>query len=185
MAPIDLTVIENLLAHTTCLYDHKQIEAAIDRVAKEMNEKLANKTPLFLCVMNGAVVFMGQLITRLNFPLQIDYVHATRYQGTMHGAKLDWMAEPSTPLKDRVVVIVEDILDGGLTLAAVSHYCKQQKAKEIYCAALLDKNRPREEGGIEKCDFTGLYVENKFLIGYGLDYEGFCRNLPGIYAVNL
>jgi len=180
----NLNEINSMVDNSTCLYSKQDIESAIERIAEEMNQKLADKAPVFLCVLNGAMVFMGQLITKLNFPLQIDYIHATRYQGEMSGNELRWVAEPSLSLKDRVVVIVEDILDAGITLAAVKHYCEDQGAKEIHCAALIDKDRPRESGGVETCEFTGLKVEDKFLIGYGLDYQGFLRNLPGIYAVN-
>jgi hypoxanthine phosphoribosyltransferase len=183
MSAIDLTDVDNVVKRAVCLHDKKTVEAAIDRIASEMNRTLKDEMPIFLCVMNGAVVFMGQLITRLTFPLQINYVHASRYQGEMEGRELHWVAEPTLPLRDRNIVIVEDILDGGLTLAAVRDYCLAKKAAKIYTATLVDKQRPREKGGVETCDFVGIKTENKFLIGYGLDYQDFLRNLPGIYAV--
>lgn len=179
----ELKEAEDLLSKSECLYDQKAIDQAIDRVAQEMNEKLADKNPLLLCVMNGAVIFTGQLATRLTFPLQIDYVHVTRYQGEIEGREIHWVAEPSVDVKDRTIVIVEDILDLGLTLAAVKQHCQAHGAKEVYCAALIDKKRSRAIGGVERCDFTGLFVEDRFLLGYGLDYKGFLRNVPGIYAV--
>lgn len=166
-----------------CLHAREEVEQAIDRVASEMNQKLTDDVPVFLCVMNGAVIFMGQLATRLTIPMQINYIHATRYRGEMEGADLQWRAEPTQCLKNRVVVVVEDILDTGLTLAAVMKYCYDKGAKKVYTAALVDKNRPREEGGIKRCDFTGLDVPDLFLVGYGLDYKDYLRNLDGIYAV--
>ena len=129
------------------------------------------------------MVFIGQLLTRLDFPLQVNYIHATRYQGEIEGSHLHWRAEPSISLEDRVVVLVEDILDTGLTLSAIISYCNAKGAKKIYTAALVDKDRPRDAGGLETCDFIGLNVENKFLYGYGLDYKDFLRNEPGIFAV--
>jgi len=180
---VDLKEVEKVWKNSTCLHKQEEIEAAINNVAKEMNKELAGKTPLFLCVMNGAVIFMGQLITKLTFPLQIDYIHATRFRGKMSGGDLLWVTKPTSDLKDRTIVIIEDILDAGLTLASIIDYCNQQGAKEVYTAVLVDKQTPREKGGVEKTDFTGMYVEDKFLIGYGLDYEGFFRNLPAIYAV--
>lgn len=180
----DLAIVKEMQTNSTCLYSKEKVEAAINHIADAMNQELADKYPVFLCVLNGAMVFMGQLITKLNFPLQIDYIHVTRYQGEMSGEELKWVAEPTIALKDRTVVIVEDILDLGVTLAAIKQYCLQHGAREVYCAALIDKDRPREKGGVGSCEFTGLKVENKFLIGYGLDYKGFLRNLPGIYAVN-
>lgn len=180
----DFSEAEKLHRKIDCIFDKAAVEAAITKVAHEMNQALADKMPVLLCVMNGAVIFMGQLVTQLNFPLQIDYIHVTRYRGSIEGREIHWVAEPNIELKDRTVVIIEDILDGGLTLAAVKNFCVDQGATEVYTATLVNKERPREEGGVEKCDFVGLNVEDKFLIGYGLDFQGFFRNDPGIYVVN-
>lgn len=179
----DLEEVKRLTENSECLFDQQAIEEAIGRIANEMNEKFAHQAPVLLCVMNGAVIFMGQLVTRLTFPLQIDYLHVTRYQGELEGRELHWVAEPRIDLTGRTVVVIEDILDAGLTLAAVKKYCQQQEAKEIYFAVLIDKNSPRAEGGVQVCDFTGVKVDNRFLFGYGLDYKGYLRNIPGIYAV--
>ena len=179
----DLEETQKLIKNSECLHTQEEVMGAIKKVSAEMNEQLAGKVPVFMCVMNGAVVFMGQLITQLTFPLQINYIHATRYRGEMEGSELHWQAEPTITVKDRVVVIVEDILDTGLTLAAVKDYCIENGAEEVFTAALVDKQRPREPGGVERCDFTGLEVENKFLYGYGLDYKEYLRNVDGIYAV--
>ena len=175
--------IQKISDNAVCLYSEAEIEKAIDRIAKEMGEILHDQNPLFLSVMNGAVIFTGKLMTRLGFPLQMDYVHATRYRGEMHGRDLHWLSVPTIPLENRVVVVMEDVLDSGLTLAAVMDYCIQQNAKKVYSAALVDKNHPRDVDGVKKADFTGIAVEDKFLIGYGLDYKEYFRNLPGIYAV--
>ena len=165
------------------LHSQAEINAAIDKMAVKIKAKLGNAKPIILCVMNGALIFTGHLLTRLNFPLQVDYIHVSRYQGEIKGRDLHWMAEPSIGLEGRTIVLVEDILDSGLTLSAVKDYCTKRFVKDVYTAVLIDKNHPRDPGGLAKADFTGLYVEDKFLIGYGLDYKGFYRNLPDIYAV--
>lgn len=179
-----LNEINEMQKNATCLFSKNEIEQAIHRVAQEMNEKLKDKNPLFLAVMNGAVVFMGQLVTQLNFPLQIDYIHVSRYRGEMQGRDLHWLATPRIPMKNRTICIVEDILDSGLTLAAVIDFCIQEGATKVYTATLVDKEHPRDKDGLIKADFTGLNVPDKFLIGYGLDYQEYFRNLDGIYAVN-
>ncbi len=184
MSKPDFSEAKKLHENTECIFDKKVVEAAISKVAEQMNEVLADKMPVLLCVMNGAVIFMVQLTTQLNFPLLIDYIHVTRYQGGIEGREIHWVAEPNIDLKDRVVVVIEDILDGGLTLSAVKNFCLEQGVSEFFSATLINKERPREEGGLEKCDFVGLNIEDKFLIGYGLDFQGFFRNDPGIYVVN-
>lgn len=180
---VNFDEVEAIWAKAKLLHSEEIIHKAINKIAAEMNEKLADKKPLFLCVMNGSLIFTGQLLPKLNFPLQLDYIHVSRYQGEIEGRDLHWMAEPTSGLEDRTIVIMEDILDSGLTLAAVKDYCLQHYAKEVFTAAMIDKDCPRVKGGLDKADFTGLHVENKFLIGYGLDFRGYFRNLPGIYAV--
>jgi len=121
---------------------------------------------------------------RLQFPLEMDYIHATRYRGTTRGGDLHWLVEPRIDLKGRTIVIVDDIMDGGLTLASIIDYCKQANAKDVYTAVLVDKRRTREPGVNFEPDFVGLTTPDKYLFGFGLDYEEYLRNAPGIYAVN-
>jgi hypoxanthine phosphoribosyltransferase len=132
--------------------------------------------------MTGALIPTAHLVTRLNFPLEIDYIHATRYRGTNRGGDLHWLVEPRKNLEDRTVLIVDDIMDGGLTLAAIIDYCRQAKAKDIYSAVMVSKNRTREPGVYFEPDFVGVETEDKYLFGFGLDYEEYWRNVPGIYA---
>lgn len=180
---IDLQDINDIKSRGVLLHSKAEVEMAIQKVADDMKRVLADKNPLFLVVMNGAVIFAGQLATCLEFPVQYDYIHATRYRGEIEGSELQWVAKPRAEIKGRTIVVVEDILDSGLTLAACVKYCQQQGAEKVYTAALVDKDHPRAEGGIKETDFTGLKVEDKFLFGYGLDYKEFLRNEPGIYAV--
>jgi hypoxanthine phosphoribosyltransferase len=134
--------------------------------------------------MTGAMIVAGHLAVRLQFPLEMDYIHATRYRGTTRGGDLHWLVEPRIDLKGRTIVIVDDIMDGGLTLASIIDYCKQANAKDVYTAVLVDKRRTREPGVNFEPDFVGLTTPDKYLFGFGLDYEEYLRNAPGIYAVN-
>lgn len=175
--------IPDVLAKAECLYNFKQIEAALDTMAAEITKKLKDENPLVICVMIGALVPTGHLLTRLNFPLEVDYIHATRYRSSTRGGDLHWLVEPRQSLRDRTILIVDDILDGGLTLAAIIDYCKQAGAKVVYTAVMVNKRRAREAGFEYEADFVGVHTEDRYLVGFGLDYQEYLRNAPGIYAV--
>jgi len=175
--------IREVYAKATCLHTREEVDAALDKMAKEIHNKLENSNPVLLCVMVGAIVPAGHLLTRLDFPLEVDYVHATRYQSGLRGGEIHWRAEPKTQLKDRTVIVLDDVLDGGVTLAAVVEYCKEQQATAVYTAVLVDKKHKREPGGLEQADFTGITTGDRYIIGYGLDYKEYLRNVPGIYAI--
>src|SRR3990167_9583356 len=184
MQSLNVNKIQFILETASCLYNFTEINRALDRMAKEITISLADKNPLILCVMTGALITTGHLVTRLHFPLEIDYIHATRYRGTTRGGDLHWLVEPRRSLANRTVLIVDDIMDGGLTLSAIIDYCKQAGAETIHSAVLVSKKRQREAGVNFEPDFVGLITEDKYLFGFGLDYEEYLRNIPGIYAVN-
>ncbi len=184
----NVTVINNKTIQTIfdkadCIHDLKTIENALDQMATDITKKLKNENPLVICVMIGALIPGGHLLTRLNFPLEVDYIHATRYRNEIRGGDLHWLVEPRQSLENRTILLVDDIMDGGLTLAAIIDYCKQAGAKEVYSAVIVNKIRQREPGVNFEPDFTGLDTEDRFLFGFGLDYKGYLRNAPGIYAV--
>jgi hypoxanthine phosphoribosyltransferase len=164
------------------LYSAAEVNSAFDSLAARLTEALAERNPLFLCVLTGGIIPMGQLLTRLYFPLELDYLHATRYRGETRGRDLQWVARPQTPLQGRVVVVVDDILDEGHTLAAILDYCRQEGAAAVYSVVLVDKHHDRRVPGLE-ADFHGLVVEDRYVFGQGMDYKGYHRNLPGIHAV--
>lgn len=178
---MDIDNVKKIFAEADCLHARQEVEQALDAMARAMHEKLYDRNPLMLCVVTGGIIPMGHLMTRLHFPLQIDYIHATRYRGETSGGVLKWLVKPSFPLKDRVVVIVDDVLDKGITLAELIKYCKAEGVREVYSAVLVEKlqDRPFE---IE-ADFTGLKTVNRYLFGYGMDYKSYLRNADGIYAV--
>ncbi|MCH9643990.1 MAG: hypoxanthine-guanine phosphoribosyltransferase [Gammaproteobacteria bacterium] len=175
--------IRQVFAKSTCLYTKNQVDAALDKMATEISYKLSNANPVFLCVVVGGIVALGNLLPRLDFPLEVDYVHATRYRNDLVGQDIQWKVKPNCSMKGRTIVVVDDILDGGVTLDAIVKYCATEGAKEIFTAVLVDKHEARLPEGVETADFTGLRVDNHYVFGYGMDYKGYLRNAPGIYVV--
>lgn len=177
------TQIREVYAKATCLYTKAQVEAALDQMAREINYKLAETNPIFLCLVVGGIIPLGNLLPRLDFPLEVDYVHVTRYRSTIRAGELEWKSKPTRSMNNRTVVVVDDILDGGLTLSSIIEFCRQQGAGKVYSAVLVDKKHVREPGGLEQADFTGLTVDDRYVFGYGMDYKEYLRNAPGIFAV--
>lgn len=175
--------IKSVYEKATCIYTKEEVERAIDQMAHEISGAVSESYPIFLCVVVGGMIPLGSLLTRMVFPLEINYIHATRYQGATSGGELVWKAKPTCNLQGRTVVIVDDILDSGLTLSAIIKYCEEQGAKKIYTSVLVDKHHARQDDGLEQADFTGLTVGNHYVFGYGMDYQGYLRNAPGIFAI--
>ena len=144
---------------------------------------MSGENPIIMCVMNGGLILAGMLLPRLDFPLQVDYLHATRYREKLTGADLQWKAFPSLDLTGRVVVLVDDILDEGDTLVGIRAYCLAQGAAQVLCAVLVDKNHARRHPALPRADITGLDAPDRYLFGFGMDYKGYLRNAPGVYAV--
>ncbi len=179
--PITPEQADRVLQEAEPLYTPEQVSAAYDDLARRITQAVATSNPLFLCVLTGAIIPVGHLLTRLQFPLELDYLHATRYRGETRGRDLQWLAHPRSNLKDRVVVVVDDILDEGHTLASILEYCRLEGAKEVYSAVLVDKQHDRRAEGMT-ADFHGLVVEDRYVFGQGMDYKGFHRNVAGIFA---
>ncbi|MBE0485866.1 hypoxanthine-guanine phosphoribosyltransferase [Marinobacter sp.] len=175
--------MNQIMAEADCLVNEQQVSSAIDVLAHAITDRLKDSNPLLFCVMNGGLILTGQLLTRLKFPVQAEYLHATRYRQETTGGILEWKLQPEASMKDRSVLIVDDILDEGTTLCAIADYCLAQGAREVLTAVLVDKDHDRKARPGLKADFTGLSVEDRFLFGYGMDYKGYWRNAPGIYAV--
>ncbi len=175
--------IREVFAKSHCLYSKVEVEAALDNMALEINALVGEKDPILLGVVLGGIVPLGSLLLRLDFPLEIDYVHATRYRKNTVGSQLHWLATPVCDMKGRVVVVVDDILDGGVTLNGIISYCKDRGASEVFSVVLVDKFDARLSSGLTKADVTGLRVDDHYVFGYGLDYKGYLRNAPGIYQV--
>ncbi len=175
--------VQKVLEDAELLHSERAVEAALDAIAEGVTARIAGHNPLLLCVMTGGVVPAAALFTRLRFPIQFDYLHATRYRGGTTGSELKWICPPSQSLTGRTLLVVDDILDEGLTLAAILDYCRGQGAEAVYSAVLVEKHHDRRVGGLQ-ADFVGLHVEDRYVFGCGMDYHGYLRNVTGIYAVD-
>ncbi len=179
---MDPAEIKRVQAEADLIHSSEAVEAAIEKMGREITAVLSDKNPVILCLMIGGVIPTGKLIPLLDFPLQIEYIHATRYQGETSGGDLRWIRKPAISLQDRHVLIIDDILDQGTTLMAIVEECKNNQAKTIHTAVLVDKQLNRERS-FKKADFTGVTVPDRYVFGYGMDYKDYLRNAPGIYAV--
>lgn len=171
-----------VMKHADCLCDETRVEAALDDMATAITRRLGDAHPILVCLMNGGVVPFGRLLTRLHFPLQVDYVHATRYGTKLRGGELDWIAGPFVPATGRSVLLVDDILDEGATLKAIEERYRADGAREVCKAVLVRKDRPRNVH--IDVEFVGLEIPDRYVFGYGMDYKSWLRNAPGIYAVS-
>jgi len=179
---MDPAEIKRVQAEADLIHSSEAVEAAIEKMGREITAVLSDKNPVILCLMIGGVIPTGKLIPLLDFPLQVEYIHATRYQGETSGGALCWVRKPAISLQDRHVLIIDDILDQGTTLMAIVEECKNNQAKTIHTAVLVDKQLNRERS-FKKADFTGVTVPDRYVFGYGMDYKDYLRNAPGIYAV--
>ncbi len=173
--------IRDVASRAELIFSQVQVEQAYDRLAEEITARLADSNPLILCTLIGGIIPTGMLLPRLNFPLQLDYLHATRYRGKTSGSELHWLARPTVNLQGRTVLIVDDVLDYGITLQAIIGDCEAMGALEVLTAVLVEKNIENRPG-LSHADFTGLSTDDRYLYGHGMDYRNYLRNANGIYA---
>ncbi len=183
MSSTDLAHIKQVYIESDLLFSEMEVKAAIQQMAAKITEQLSDADPVVFSVMNGGLVIAGQLLPMLNFPLQASYLHATRYRNSTSGHELEWKVPPMVDFKDRPVLIIDDILDEGHTLAAIIDHCRDAGAASVQCAVLVDKLHDRKARPDLKADYVGLEVEDRYIFGYGMDYQGYWRNAPGIFAV--
>jgi hypoxanthine phosphoribosyltransferase len=157
-----------------------EVANTVVRLAAEITAKLGEQYPLVLSVMGGAVVFTGQLLPRLRFPLDFDYVHVTRYGDAVSGGQIRWIAAPHSAIVGRSVLVVDDILDEGVTLAAIRDRVMEAGARACHTAVFADKDLGRPKP--IRADFVGVRLPDRFVFGFGMDIGGAWRNLPAIYA---
>ena len=170
-----------LLADADLICSEAEVQSAVDRVAAAVSMAMARDNPLVLAIMGGATIFAGHLLPKLAFPLEFDYLHATRYGDATTGGELAWIVEPRAAVSGRTVLLVDDILDEGITLAAIRERVLRQGAVRCLTAVLADKDIGRSKPIVP--DFRGLTLPNRFVFGFGMDVRGAWRNLPAIYAV--
>ncbi len=181
---VDLEEITRAREESECLFGPADVEAALDRMASEITERLGHTNPVIYAVMNGALILAGRILPRLPFPLEVAYLHATRYGHQVRGGNmLDWRVRPTHDLRGRTVLVLDDILDEGHTLQAIIDHLRDEGAAQVYSAVLTHKLHDRKAYPGMRADFTGLDVADRFLFGCGMDYKGYWRNAPGIYAV--
>ena len=178
---MDIKNIKQVENESDCLCDSERLNSALTKLANEITADLEDKNPLVLCVMTGGIIPTGHLLTRLSFPLQLDYIHATRYQGETSGGELNWIQEPSIPLQDRNILLIDDIFDEGITLKEIVKYCNEKNAKSVHTAVLVNKIHNRKVNF--KVDYIGLDIEDRYLFGFGMDYKNYLRNVNAIHAV--
>jgi len=174
--------LADALKNSEVLFDRAELEQAIARIALEINRDYADDRPVFLTVMHGGMIFASLLSLELGFDVDFDYLHATRYRGATTGSGLAWLHRPATPLEGRRVLIADDILDEGHTLKAVKHWCEDQGAVDVRIAVLAEKIHDRRVEDID-ADYIGLEVPDRYVFGFGMDFNEQGRNLPGLYAL--
>ena len=178
--------LADALATAHVVFDKATLETAIARMADEIAPAYAGEeAPLFLTVMNGGLPFAAQLAFALGergLDLEFDYLHATRYRGSTTGSRLAWLHRPATPMRGRRVILVDDILDEGHTLKAVTRWCEDEGAGDVRVAVLATKVHDRCVDGV-CADWSGVEVPDRYVFGYGMDYNEQGRNLPAIYAL--
>lgn len=157
------------------------VSQTVRRMAVEITKALSDQYPLVLSIMGGAVVFTGQLLPLLEFPLNFDYLHVSRYDNKTQGGKINWMVSPRENVQNRVVLVLDDILDEGITLAAIRDRVMSQGAAAFYSAVFADKHIDRAKP--ISADFVGIVVPDRYVFGFGMDVHGVWRNLPAIYAL--
>jgi hypoxanthine phosphoribosyltransferase len=170
------------------VHDIDVLEEAIEDIADAIRADYADDEPppLFVTIMHGGMPFAAQLAFALGergLDLEFDDLHATRYRGNTSGSGLAWLHRPATPMRGRRVLLADDILDEGHTLHAIIEFLKAEGARDVRSAVLTHKLHERKAYPGMRADFTGLDVADRFLFGCGMDYKGYWRNAPGIYAV--
>lgn len=174
--------LASALANADVLFGRAELETVIADLGRRIDGALQGERAVFLTVMNGALMFAGQLALSIATDLEFDYVHATRYRGATAGSELHWLREPQVPLAGRTVLLVDDILDEGHTLKAVRDDCLARGARRVFIASLCRKIHDRCVDGIAS-DFNGVELPDRYVFGYGMDYHEQGRNLPAIYAL--
>ena len=170
-----------LLARAEMIIGPDDVNAAVSRVSTAITRTLAESHPLVLAVMRGSVVFAGQLLPLLHFPLDFDYVDATRYGPQTQGGVLNWRVDVPAAAHGRTVLLIDDILDEGHTLAAIRDRLLAKGARAVLIAIFADKQLNRVKP--VRADFVGTTVPDRYVFGFGMDVKGLWRNLPAVYAL--
>jgi hypoxanthine phosphoribosyltransferase len=172
---------QRLLDEADILFPADAVNAAVERMAGEISARLQDEFPVVLSVMGGAAVFTGRLLPLLAFPLEFGAIEVTRYNNDIEGREIAWSLPPRDNVRERTVLVVDDILDEGITLAAIRIKLLEMGAAQVYSAVFADKDIGRDKPA--HADFVGVTVPNRYVFGFGMDAYGVWRNLPAIYAL--
>ena len=164
------------------VFSEKQVTKAVDQLAVRLSARLESLAPTLVCMMNGGLVLSAALLQRLHMPVRFDYIHLSRYRNEARGGEIEWLVRPRASLKGRTVLLVDDICDQGLSLAAAVSEIRATRAKEVVTAVLVQRR-----GGSTRysADFAALECGEGFLVGWGMDYEGLERNDRAIRKLHL
>lgn len=182
MSTPSLDDIARARAEADLLFTPAQIDEAVKAMAARIAARLGTAQPLLLATMTGGLVPTALLMPHLDFPLQLDYIHVTRYGTETTGGGIQWIKPPPAAVTNRSVLLIDDLLDRGVTLQAAVEECARLGAREVLTAVLIHKEMARRPG-LAKTDFHALATPDRYLFGYGMDYKTWWRNSPGIYAV--
>ena len=174
--------LQEIKDNADLVFSASQIKAAVEKMAFELESKIRDKNPILLCVMNGGITITADLLRCMDCDVRFDYLQVARYRDKTVGGSLHWLKEPGLSLENQTVVIVDDIYDEGYTMEELVSYCQKHGASEVITAVLLlkKKNTPQVD---MKPDVYGLEVDDRYVFGYGMDYKGYLRNVPAIYAI--
>jgi len=171
-----------LLENSQVLFNRDEVSAAVQKMADEINEFYAGESIIMISVLTGAIIPAAWLATKLTMPMQMDFVHATRYRGGLYGAELEYRVPPRLDLEGKRILIVDDIFDEGHTLAAIKGSVEKRKAGSVKMAALVRKDHDR---GLPRdyVDFVGLDVPDVYVFGCGMDAYEEWRHLDEILVL--
>lgn len=174
--------MRDVLKNASQLFNASEIDVAIEKMASQIASNLGDRNPILLPVMNGGLQLTGALLRHLNFPLQLDYMHLTRYRDTTSGGDIQWIYQPRLNLAGRYVLIIDDLLDHGVTLNEAVNFCIGQGALAVSTAVLIVKEI-RDRPGLSTVDYHAFITPDRYLFGFGMDYKSYWRNAPGIFAI--
>jgi len=182
MTQISNQEIEKTLRNSECLISSIEVAAAYERLAAQLNLHYAGLNPIVMVVMNGGLIPAGQLLTHLTFYHRMHYIHASRYRDNEGTSELDCKFKPDVSIEGEHVLLIDDIFDEGITLKAIVEELGKEKPLSVECCVLLNKEHDRKVADFD-VDFVGINVADRYVYGCGMDFHGYLRHLPGIYAI--
>ncbi|MFK8027684.1 MAG: hypoxanthine-guanine phosphoribosyltransferase [Gammaproteobacteria bacterium] len=183
MANLSSQELQAVKENSDLIFSASQIKSAIENMGFALEEKINGKNAILVCVMNGGIITTSDLLRSMDCDVRLDYLQVARYRDKTVGGSLHWLKEPQLSLEDQTVVLVDDIYDEGYTMEELVSYCKKHGAKEVITTVLLLKKKSTPQVG-RKPDIFGLEVTDRYVYGYGMDYKGYLRNVPAIYAIS-